>query len=181
MSDPVTAEAVELVYTPTRAEVADACRVELRLGASRRMRWVLPLGATLAFLVVAADRLVGHRELAPVHAALLTGLGLVAGLLWPLTPWWQALWVYPKIARAGGYWARVSDGGLVLTTRRGELSGEPPETSPDANAYVETSRLFVLLSLDGAAGLIALPKRGLADPADVDRLRALLDRNITRL
>lgn len=31
------------------------------------------------------------------------------------------------------------------------------------------------------AGLEVLPERGLRDPADVDRLRAILDRNLRRL
>ncbi|QNP71713.1 YcxB family protein [Streptomyces roseirectus] len=47
--------------------------------------------------------------------------------------------------------------------------------------YLETPRLFVLLGGDRAAGLAVLPKRGAQDPADVDRLRAILDRNLKRL
>ncbi|MDV5145558.1 YcxB family protein [Streptomyces sp. SBC-4] len=47
--------------------------------------------------------------------------------------------------------------------------------------YVETPRLFVLLTAkQSGTGFAYLPKRGLADPADADRLRAILDRNITK-
>ncbi len=47
--------------------------------------------------------------------------------------------------------------------------------------YLETPGLFVLLGGDRAAGVAVLPKRGAQDPADVDRLRAILDRNLKRL
>ncbi|MER6841794.1 hypothetical protein [Streptomyces platensis] len=41
--------------------------------------------------------------------------------------------------------------------------------------------LFVLLSADRtAAGVIVLPKRGVADPENVERLRAILDRHLVR-
>lgn len=48
--------------------------------------------------------------------------------------------------------------------------------------YRETPELFVLLSDDKqATGLTLLPKRGLRDPGDLDRLRAVLDRHLRRL
>jgi hypothetical protein len=47
--------------------------------------------------------------------------------------------------------------------------------------YLETPGLFVLLGGDRAAGVAVLPKRGAQDHADVDRLRAILDRNLKRL
>ncbi|MGW2896558.1 YcxB family protein [Streptomyces sp. NPDC001212] len=47
--------------------------------------------------------------------------------------------------------------------------------------YLETPRLFVLLGGDRAAGIAVLPKQGAEDPADVDRFRAILDRNLKRL
>ncbi|WP_320777896.1 hypothetical protein [Streptomyces sp. CRN 30] len=47
--------------------------------------------------------------------------------------------------------------------------------------YLETPGLFVLLGGDRAAGVAVLPKRGARDTADVDRLRAILNRNLKRL
>ncbi|MGW2563092.1 YcxB family protein [Streptomyces sp. NPDC001514] len=47
--------------------------------------------------------------------------------------------------------------------------------------YLETPGLFVLLGGERAAGVAVLPKRGAQDPGDVDRLRAILDRNLKRL
>ncbi|QES50247.1 hypothetical protein DEJ50_22895 [Streptomyces venezuelae] len=45
--------------------------------------------------------------------------------------------------------------------------------------YHETPGLFVLTA-DKGRTFLALPKRGAADPADVDRVRELLDRNLKR-
>ncbi|MEU9803187.1 YcxB family protein [Streptomyces sp. NPDC051000] len=48
--------------------------------------------------------------------------------------------------------------------------------------YTETAGMFLLLSDDKrAASMTMLPKRGARDPADIDRLRAVLDRNLRRI
>ncbi|MEU0401731.1 YcxB family protein [Streptomyces sp. NPDC006197] len=48
--------------------------------------------------------------------------------------------------------------------------------------YTETATQFVLLTGDkGGVGVAALPKRGFADADGVDRLRQVLDRNVTRM
>ncbi|MFB9577985.1 hypothetical protein [Streptomyces yanii] len=47
--------------------------------------------------------------------------------------------------------------------------------------YVEPPGLFVLLGGERAARVAVLPKRGAQDSADVDRLRAILDRTLERL
>ncbi|MFD7082799.1 YcxB family protein [Streptomyces sp. NPDC002181] len=70
----------------------------------------------------------------------------------------------------------VGEGGL--TTTGGELS-----SGIDWHAfprYLETDDLFVLMT-KGTRIYFALPKRGAQDPADVDRVRAVLDRNLRRL
>ncbi|WP_432104542.1 hypothetical protein [Streptomyces sp. bgisy091] len=46
--------------------------------------------------------------------------------------------------------------------------------------YLETPGLFVLLSGDRSAGIAVVPKRGARSPADVGRLKAILDRNLKR-
>ncbi|MFI1809715.1 hypothetical protein ACH414_05155 [Streptomyces sp. NPDC020422] len=68
--------------------------------------------------------------------------------------------------------------GARRTTRDGEVVGRWSLMS----RYTETPTPFVLLSADnGRVGVATLPERGLADPADADRLRTLPGRNITRL
>ncbi|MFJ8883667.1 hypothetical protein ACIRJR_09655 [Streptomyces sp. NPDC102402] len=46
--------------------------------------------------------------------------------------------------------------------------------------YLETPGLFVLLSGERSVGIAVVPKRGARSPADVDRLRAILDRHLKR-
>lgn len=49
------------------------------------------------------------------------------------------------------------------------------------SAYAETPELFVLIGGPRAGCLAALPKRGAEEPADIDRLREILGRNLRRL
>lgn len=170
-------ETVELVYVPTRADVVDAVRVQLRHGMFRRLRWVLPLVAVLAFLVVALE-LFGPGEPNRARVALMVGLGTLVAVLGPLTPRLAARQMFAMVERQGEFRARVDEQGVSWTTRDAETANRWPMMP----RYVETPTQFVLLSADKArAGVAALPKRGLADPVDVDRLRDLLDRTITRL
>ncbi|MFF2193566.1 YcxB family protein [Streptomyces sp. NPDC058157] len=65
-----------------------------------------------------------------------------------------------------------------LTTTGGELSSTLEwRVFP---RYFETDTLFVITTKRTGI-FFALPKRGAQDPADVDRVRAVLDRNLTRL
>ncbi|MFE9930197.1 YcxB family protein [Streptomyces sp. NPDC005533] len=46
--------------------------------------------------------------------------------------------------------------------------------------YFETDEFFAVKTKN-TRGVFVLPKRGAQDPADVDRVRALLDRNLRRI
>ncbi|MFF4499733.1 YcxB family protein [Streptomyces sp. NPDC001401] len=49
-------------------------------------------------------------------------------------------------------------------------------------SYAEGDRVFILRTPDrGGRGVTVIPKGGAADPADVDRLRDLLNRHLTRV
>ncbi|MFD5323100.1 hypothetical protein [Streptomyces sp. NPDC127092] len=174
--------AVELVYTPTLADVADAMRVAMRRGDFRQLRWALPPTAALALFVAGWDRF-GYGVMGPAFQTVLAGLGLFAGLLWPLAPWVSALRVWPAVVRRGGFRTRVDGDGVTCESDAGTPSGgaEAAGVEPYCDAYVETARQFVLFPSERPDVWVALPKRGVSDPADVDRLRALLDRNLTRL
>ncbi|MET9379290.1 YcxB family protein [Streptomyces sp. NPDC002992] len=170
-------ESVELVYVPTRADVADAVRVQMRYGMFRRLRWLLPAVAVLAVLVIALE-LFGPGEPDSGRVALMAGLGTLVAVIGPLTPRLAARQMFAMIERQGEFRARVDEQGVGWTTS----DTETVTRWPMLPRYVETPTQFVLLSADKArAGAAALPKRGLADPVDVDRLRDLLDRSITRL
>ncbi|MGI5376396.1 hypothetical protein ACQEV2_19480 [Streptomyces sp. CA-251387] len=71
----------------------------------------------------------------------------------------------------------------VADDRGAVTTGERASFSMDWTVfreYLETPGLFVLLGGDRASGVALLAKRGAQDPADVDRLRAILDRNLKR-
>lgn len=77
-----------------------------------------------------------------------------------------------------GYCRMVADErGAVSTCERASLSVDWAVF----RQYLETPGLFVLVGGDRAAGVAVLPKRGARNPADVDLLRAILDRNLKRL
>ncbi|MET9252612.1 YcxB family protein [Streptomyces sp. NPDC003717] len=106
---------------------------------------------------------------------LVAAVGLAVAL--PLTPWLQAR-AFQRLAEwQGEFRATVTDRGTTVATAHTTVAADWVAQP----RYRETDRVFVLLSADrNATGLTVLPKRGLAGPADADRLRALLDRHLTR-
>lgn len=168
---------MELVYTPTRDDVVDAVRVQMRFGTFRRARVLMRITTGLAAVALAV------LFLAPGTPAVggvffLAVLGLMSLVLVPLMPRLTARQLFPMVERQGEQQARVEEDGVRWTTRDSEVVGRWGLMS----RYAETSTQFVLLSADkGRVGVAFLPKRGLADAADLDRLRELLDRNITRI
>lgn len=65
-----------------------------------------------------------------------------------------------------------------LTTTGGELSSDIEwRLCP---WYFETDEFFAIKTRN-TRDIFVLPKRGAQDPADVDRLRALFDRNLRRI
>ncbi|GHA68602.1 YcxB family protein [Streptomyces termitum] len=168
---------MELVYTPTREDIADAVRVQLRHGTFRVLRRVLPAASALAALaVVLLLTSPGRPDVG--GAVLMGGLGLLTLVLLPVAARITVRQVYAMVERQGEHRAEVGEEEVRWTTGVSEVTARWRLTP----RYVETPTQFVLLSGDkGRVGFAALPKRGLADPADVDRLRTLLDRNITRM
>ncbi|MCX5420656.1 YcxB family protein [Streptomyces sp. NBC_00114] len=108
---------------------------------------------------------------------LLIWLPLFSGLLL-LAPRLQARVVLKIAARNGTYRATVTDAGLTMVTDNSTTSvnwvAQP--------RYRETKDAFFTFSDDkNATCFTVLPKRGLQNPADGDRLREILDRNLTRV
>ncbi|MFG2328533.1 YcxB family protein [Streptomyces sp. NPDC048604] len=169
---------MELVYTPTCEDCADAVRVQMRHGSFKWLRRVLPVATVLAGLVVLLELFGPGEETDLGFVVLMAGLGLLTALLPWLTVRLSARQVYGLVGRQGEFRARVDEDGVRWTTRDSEVASRW-QMIP---RYAETATQFVLLSADKAGvGVAALPKRGFADPGDVDRLRELLDRTITRL
>ncbi|MEU7021728.1 YcxB family protein [Streptomyces sp. NPDC046203] len=167
---------LELTYLPTRADVLDAVRVQMRYGSFRRVRWLIPFTPVMAALGVLVEFGAGDAD--PVRVALLVGLGLFVPVFGKSVARLTAWQMYGLIGRQGEFRARVDGDGVRWVTRESEIANRWPMLP----RYQETDTQFVLLTADKArVGVAALPKRGVAAPADVDRLRALLDRHATRL
>ncbi|MFJ3584948.1 YcxB family protein [Streptomyces sp. NPDC090127] len=176
---PPTQETVELVYLPTDVDVADALRVRMRrTPGGRRLRLLLlTLGiAGIGLLVLSIVRPATDDPVSSSAGALFLVV-FSFGLL-VLYPALTARQVHRMVASQGEFRAVVGEHGVRWTSRDTEVrSGW--EMFP---RYAETAELFVLFSGDkNGVGVGTLPKRGLAGAGEADRLRAILDRHITRL
>ncbi|MFE0255211.1 YcxB family protein [Streptomyces sp. NPDC059010] len=171
--DAVQDGVVELEYKPTVQDLAQALRVRLRASRAGRMRRWLP--GALAVLAALQLALMTARDDGSVTSVLWM---LIAAGLMAATPWLQARQLHRLAERQGTFRAVVADTGVSVVTDNANMTigwAALPR-------YAETSQVFVLLSGDNkAVGITVLPKRGIQDPADADRLRELLDRNLTRV
>ncbi|WP_405879642.1 hypothetical protein OG747_13960 [Streptomyces sp. NBC_01384] len=164
---------VELEYGPAVGDYASALRARRHVSRSSRVQlWVFGFLAVF----VALEAVVGLAgQDVPVFPLVLM---VSTGLLIQFTPWLQARAVYRLAERQGVFRVTVTDAGVSVAT---------DNTTASVNwvaqpRYRETAEVFVLLSADkNAVGFTVLPKRAVQHPADVDRLRAILDRNLTRV
>ncbi|MEU0071588.1 YcxB family protein [Streptomyces sp. NPDC006332] len=165
-------EVVELEYRPTTEDYAAALWERRRFSrAGRRIWWLIGLLVVLAGLNAALGLADGDVDLFLLIWPLLSALLLL------LAPRLQARQVMRVAARNGLYRAAVSDAGVTVTTDNASSTinwaAQP--------RYREIRDAFVVFSADkNATCFTVLPKRGLRESADVDRLRTLLDRNLTR-
>ncbi|MGW8970761.1 YcxB family protein [Streptomyces platensis] len=174
-TDTAAAGAVELAYRPTVADIAAALRARAKHSTGGRF---LRRGLIYILVVMAVGILLStggaDRHDTPWRLYLALG-GCVAFLT--AVPWLQARQVHRLSERQGDVRAAVDDAGIRLTTAHSSATLDW-HLYP---RYVETSKLFVLLSADRTAvGVIVLPKRGVADPENVERLRAILGRHLVR-
>ncbi|WP_324784282.1 YcxB family protein [Streptomyces sp. H51] len=164
---------VELAYRPVAGDFLGALRERERV--RRRgwvRRWAIGVIAVASVLNTALS-VAGSRK---PDWFLLIWMPLVAVLLLCM-PRFQARAFLKLAVRNGTYRATVADAGLTMAT-------DNSTTSVDWAAqprYRETEDAFITYSDDkNASCFTVLPKRGLPDPADADRLRAILDRHLTR-
>ncbi|SNX58305.1 hypothetical protein SAMN06272735_2795 [Streptomyces sp. TLI_55] len=164
---------VELAYQPVVGDYAGALRERRRFNRAGRLQKVALVLIALAWVLNLATAVSGGDS----HPFLLIWMPLTVALVL-CQPWLTARQVFKAAARNGVYRATVSDAGLTVVTEHSSTSvgfaAQP--------RYRETKELFVLYSDDkNATCFTVLPKRGVADPADVDRLRGILDRNLSRV
>ncbi|MFD4602846.1 YcxB family protein [Streptomyces sp. NPDC058464] len=165
--------AVEFGYRLTAADFREALWARARRSSAGRVQTFLAplisLVAVVATLVFTGTRLtVGIITLVLGAAVISWGVvrrtrAMAHGMADFMEPYGQTRMV-------------ADDHGAVLT---GEQASSTVEWTV-FKEYLETPRIFVLLGNDRAVAFAVLPKRGARDGADVERLRAILDRNLKR-
>ncbi|MER7723455.1 hypothetical protein [Streptomyces sp. NPDC096323] len=166
--------AVELRYDPELRDYTAALRARGRVSAAARRQRILVGAATVC--LVAATFLSLARG-ADMPAALPVAL-LVCGSLLFLSPWLVARQLFRFVRRQGEFRVRVEESGVSVDTHNASTvirwQAQP--------RYMETADLFVMLSDDkNATSLTVIAKRGARDRSDVDRLREILDRHLTKV
>ncbi|GII30548.1 YcxB family protein [Planotetraspora mira] len=164
---------VELAYLPTTADAVGAIRARRR--TSRLWNGVL-LASAIVVLSVLILNFMGPRK--PGSTVLcLAALALFIGMH-VLVPTLKGRQIHKMVAPQGEFQAIVDDSGVRVTSRDSEMTFRWPMLT----RYAETDELFVLMTPDKyRVAFVVLPKRGVAEPADVDRLHAVLNRNATRV
>ncbi|MEU0040679.1 YcxB family protein [Streptomyces sp. NPDC006333] len=167
------ADTVELEYRPTVGDLSAALRARRGVSrAGRRQFWVLG-GVAVVVALEAALALAGQ------DASVYPAIWLVAcAPLVLLSPWLTARQFHRLAERQGTFRVTVTDAGVTVRTDNATTAlnwvAQP--------RYRETADVFVMISPDrNAVGFTVLPKRAVRVPEDVDRLRAILDRNLTRV
>ncbi|WP_416973367.1 YcxB family protein [Streptomyces sp. 4F14] len=170
----MTGEQVVLEYETRRADYAEMYRLQLR----KR-----PLGLIFRWPFVIAFGLLGA---AMVVLRLLTGGGLdPLGLL--IVVYAGLLRCYPALAAARLQKANAHQGTVRTTVgaegiRKVTARAETRTEWSNYGSYAESDAVFIVRSPDRGGRCVSfLPKRGAGDPADVERLRELLDANLRRV
>ncbi|MEU6546390.1 YcxB family protein [Streptomyces sp. NPDC046859] len=166
---------VELAYQLTVDDLAAAIRTRAKVtSAGRFRRRLLVYTLVVTAVGVLLSTLGDGRPDTPwyLYVALVASVAfMTAG------PRLQARQFHRLSERQGDFRAVVDDMGICLTTAHSSASLDW-HLYP---RYAETPELFVLLSADkSAVGVGVLPKRGLSNPEDADRLRAIFGRHLVR-
>ncbi|MFK0118460.1 YcxB family protein [Streptomyces sp. NPDC090994] len=167
------ADAVELAYRPEYGDFTAALRARRRIRKGARLqRVLLVVVAVCAVVGTVAGAATGELPLFPMIWIVLVVV------MMSLLPWLQARQLLALATRFGGHRATVTESGLTVTNDGSSTT----VTWAAQPRYRETPELFVLFSDDkNVSCFTVLPKRGLRDGADADRLRAVLDRHLTRV
>ncbi|WP_234330072.1 YcxB family protein [Streptomyces viridochromogenes] len=162
------AHSVKLAYRPTRADILTGIRTRDRI---RKLTVVRAVLMAPFVLVVVLGAFVGVGVVSLVLSA------VCACAIW-FTPHLQAHHVLKTVSWQGEYRTTVSGAGISAETEHTVLL----QRWSIFRGYRETRDHLVLLSRDPNILLVEiLPKRGVADPADIDRLRTLLSHHLHRV
>ncbi|MER6114929.1 YcxB family protein [Streptomyces sp. A0642] len=160
---------VRLTYVVTWREISDGLKLQMRHSPAGRWchRVLWTLAAFLGFVIVAN---LLTRGVDSVSAGVWRFL-LIACLLLVVFRWLMALALLGYARHLGEHRVTIDPSGIRTVTER-----HTNETGWQFyGRCVESRRVFVLLTPDiWGTGVLVLPKRGLDDPQDADRLRDLM-------
>ncbi|MER5511858.1 YcxB family protein [Streptomyces sp. NPDC002766] len=166
--------AVELTYEPVVNDFLGVLRERDRL---RRRAWIRYWALGIVGVSFVLNASLTAAGTARPNWFLLVWMPLLAVFVL-FTPRIQARAFLKLAVRNGTFRATVTDAGLTMVTDNSTTSVKWAAQP----RYRETEDAFFTYSDDKNAGCFTvLPKRGLAGPADADRLREILDRNLTRV
>ncbi|MER6117876.1 YcxB family protein [Streptomyces sp. NPDC001743] len=166
--------AVELRYRPVLRDYSAALRARNRVGAAGRRQRILGMATTGCGVVALSLSLARDPD---VPLPILLGL-LICGPALLLSPWLMARQLFRFVGRQGEFRVRVDESGVGVETD----STSAVVRWQAQPRYAETADLFVLFSDDkDATGLTVIAKRGVRDGSDVDRLREIFDRHLTKV
>ncbi|MFD9474854.1 YcxB family protein [Streptomyces goshikiensis] len=175
----MTDQAVELYYGARRGDVREVQRFALRRfpPARRALRAHFLAGASGAGATVLAGLVIPPHPARGLPPAALIGVAVAVGLLGSLVALWRG-------GRRMYAWASEYPEYRCVVSAAGTANHRPDGTSAvygwDAcAAWAETPNLFVFVYANGR-DLGWIPKRAALVPEDLERLRGLLDRNLTR-
>ncbi|MFF9869656.1 YcxB family protein [Streptomyces sp. NPDC013953] len=173
-----TRDTVELAYVPVLADAVGAIRARAKGTPSGRLQNGILLACGLLMLGALVLNLIGRRG-PGIGGTVFCVVALAFFLgLYVLVPGLQGQQMHRMYAAQGEFRVVVDDDGVRQFSRDLDMTYRWPALP----RYTETDELFVLLTGDRhGVGMAILPKRGIAAPADIDRLRAILDGNITRI
>ncbi|MFE6620157.1 YcxB family protein [Streptomyces sp. NPDC008086] len=160
-------DAVELAYQPVREDFLKAVLVRERIRRLHLLRWAL----VALFVWLTVTQVMSGWPLSAVLTLLCAAM--IFGI-----PHLQAHHGLRTVSWQGGYRTTVSDTGVTTVTDHMTLA----QRWSVFRGYRETRDHLVLLSRDPNVLLVeVLPKRGAADPTDIDRLRTLLAHHLPRV
>ncbi|MEV0261218.1 YcxB family protein [Streptomyces sp. NPDC050617] len=173
-AEPQTQARVELSYEATIEDFREGLAARGRASAAARRTRLLLIACAVLMLAGAIRTWVAEKsvDLPLVVTPAVVLFALLGG------PRLQARRFHQLAAANGACRTVVDETGVAVANER-QTSAQNWQAMP---RYTETPRLFVLFSADKHASCLSiLPKRGARDEADVDRLRALFDRHMTRV
>ncbi|WP_050512522.1 YcxB family protein [Streptomyces rimosus] len=165
---------VEMSYRATIEDLREALRARMRATpAGRRTRWPMVVIAVLLLAYAVLSSVLKGTVDVPFMIT-----PVVVLLVMLFVPHLQARQFYRLLDAGGPCRTTVDESGIAVANQQ-----QSSVLTWQALAhYTETPRVFVLFSGDrNATSLTILPKRGAPGAGDVDRLRALFDRHLTRV